>query len=86
MITGKELIEKLYSDAPLVEGDEKEEKRGIKNYENGSIHLIYDGRRPYNNDFKVSLGEELLNALDKFFEECADKPLDIDIIINVREK
>jgi len=80
------IIERIYSDAPLVEANKTEEDRGVKNYENGSIHLIYDGRRPYYNDFKESLGEELLKALDKFFEDCSDKPLDIDIIINIREK
>lgn len=81
MIIGKELIEKLYSS--YIGG---QEDKGERIYKNGSLHVIYDGSILQDNDFNNNLGEDLINAIDKLFENCSDLPLDIDIIINIREK
>lgn len=81
MITGKELIEKQFSS--YIGG---QEDKGERIYKNGSLHVIHDGSILRDNDFNNNLGEDLINAIDKLFENCSDLPLDIDIIINVREK
>lgn len=67
--------------------DRKEgEQGGVKNYKNGCIHVIYEGRTA-KNDLKESLGKELLSALDKSFKYMDSKnmPIIMDVIFNVRE-
>ena len=85
MITGKELAEKLYSvEANDANREAEDELHGIKNYKNGSLHVIFEGNRPINNDFNETLSKELIEALDKFFEECSVHPLTIDVFFNIR--
>ena len=67
--------------------DRKEgEQGGVKNYKNGSIHVIYEGRTT-KNDLKESLEKRLLSALDKSYKYMDSKnmPIIMDVIFNVRE-
>ena len=67
--------------------DRKEgEQGGVKNYKNGSIHVIYEGRTT-KNDLKESLEKRLLSALDKSYKymDSRNMPIIMDVIFNVRE-
>ena len=67
--------------------DRKEgEQGGVKNYKNGSIHVIYEGRTTKTN-LKESLEKRLLSALDKSYNYMDSKnmPIIMDVIFNVRE-
>lgn len=82
MITGKELIEKQFSS----QYDEGQEDKGEKIYKNGSLHVLYDGSMLKDNNFNNNLGKNFINAIDELFKNCSDLPVDIDIIINIRER
>ena len=82
MITGKELIEKHFSS----QYDGGQEDKGEKIYKNGSLHVLYDGSILKDNNFNNNLGKSFMNALDELFKNCSDLPLDIDVIINIRER
>ena len=67
--------------------DRKEgEQGGVKNYKNGSIHVIYEGRTTKTN-LKESLEKRLLSALDKSYNymDSRNMPIIMDVIFNVRE-
>ena len=67
--------------------DRKEgEQGGVKNYKNGSIHVIYEGRTT-KTDLKESLEKRLLSALDKSYKymDSRNMPIIMDVIFNVRE-
>ena len=71
----------------IYEKDRKEgEQGGVKNYKNGSIHVIYEGRTT-KNDLKESLEKRLLSALDKSYKymDSRNMPIIMDVIFNVRE-
>ena len=67
--------------------DRKEgEQGGVKNYKNGSIHVIYEGRTT-KTDHKKKKKKRLLSALDKSYKymDSRNMPIIMDVIFNVRE-